>query len=232
MLSFSAQYLEQLIADCQVLEADGFGPKVLESADELLIYKLFRRKRWFSSALFSPYAKRFAANATKLKSRGFRTVEVQEIGYCKQLAYHMVVYDRLPGQSLRDRLKSQTSDVDREKIFVYLGKMMARLHASGVYFRSLHLGNLLWSDGGDFPLIDIADMRFYRRALSTALRQRNFRPLLKRMADHTLIGFDDWQLTVESYLDEVDLSTKEIERVKPQLLALGERLRTDLSDTV
>lgn len=226
MLSFSAQYLEQLIADCQVLEADGFGPKVLESADQLVIYKLFRRKRWFSSALFNPYAKRFVANATKLKSRGFRTIEVREIRYCKQLAYHMVVYERLPGQSLRDRLKSQISAVDREQVFVYLGKMMARLHADGVYFRSLHLGNLLWCDDGDLPLIDIADMRFYRRTLSTSLRQRNFRPLLKRMDDHILISFDDWNLAVESYLEEVDLSVKEVQGLKPQLLALAERLRT------
>lgn len=226
MLSFSARYLEQLIADCQVLEADGFGPKVLESADQLVIYKLFRRKRWFSSALFNPYAKRFVANATKLKSRGFRTIEVREIRYCKQLAYHMVVYERLPGQSLRDRLKSQISAVDREQVFVYLGKMMARLHAGGVYFRSLHLGNLLWCNDGDLPLIDIADMRFYRRTLSTSLRQRNFRPLLKRMDDHTLISFDDWNLAVESYLEEVDLSVKEVQGLKPQLLALAERLRT------
>ncbi|MBL4620843.1 MAG: hypothetical protein JKY89_00425 [Immundisolibacteraceae bacterium] len=224
MLSFNAQYLEQLIADCQVLEADGFGPKVLESADELVIYKLFRRKRWFSSALLRPYAKRFVDNATKLKSCGFRTITVQQIRYCKQLAYHMVVYEKLPGMSLRDHLKSEIDRADREAVFIYLGKMMARLHAGGVYFRSLHLGNLLWSEGGDFALIDIADMRFYRRSLSAGLRQRNFRPLLKRMDDHTLISFDDWAVTVESYLQAVDLPQQQIQRLKPRLLALGEGL--------
>ena len=225
MDSISAQYLEELVTTCQVLEKDGFGPKVLESADGLTIYKLFRRKRWFSSAQLRPYASRFVSNAAKIQSRGFRTITVRELSYCKQPAYHLVVYDKIPGISLRDLLKQELDSDRRAAVFALLGKMIARLHASGVYFRSLHLGNLLWDEGGDFALIDIADMRFYRRPLSAGQRCRNFRPMLKRKTDHSLIAFSDWQIIVDNYLLAAELGPQPAMTLKPKLLAVGEVLK-------
>ena len=226
MLSISTQQLEQLIADCKVLEKDGFGPKVLESSDGLIIYKLFRRKRWFSSALLRPYAKRFVDNAKKLEARGFRTTTIRELSYCKQSAFHLVVYDKVPGVSLRDYLKSE-AEHSGAQVFALLGAMIARLHSNGVYFRSLHLGNLLWDLGGDFPLIDIADMRFYRHSLTPGQRVRNFRPLLKRTTDHSLIDHESWALIVEHYLNNVDISSDQAAQLSPKLMALAEGLTTD-----
>ena len=225
MVSLSVKQLEQIIADCTVLEKDGFGPKVLESTDGLIIYKLFRRKRWFSSALLRPYASRFVANAQKLEARGFSTITIRELSYCKQPPIHLVVYDKLPGVSLRDYLNSLDSQHSRVAVFALLGEMIARLHDRGVYFRSLHLGNLLWHEGGDFPLIDIADMRFYRRGLTPGQRQRNFRPLLKRIRDHSLIEPASWEVMIDHYLKEAALSSSQKSKLQPKLTRLAAGLK-------
>jgi len=225
MVSLSVKQLEQIIAECTVLEKDGFGPKVLESADGLIIYKLFRRKRWFSSALLRPYASRFAANAQKLGVRGFSTITIRELSYCQQPPIHLVVYDKLPGVSLRDHLNSLDSPHNRTAVFAALGEMIARLHNSGVYFRSLHLGNLLWREGGDFPLIDIADMRFYRRGLTPDQRQRNFRPLLKRVRDHSLIDPASWEVMIDHYLKTAALSSSQKSKLQPKLTGLAAGLK-------
>ncbi len=195
MKSVSAEAINKLIADSKLLEADLFGPKVLESADGRLIYKLFRRKRWFSSALLRPYAVRFARNAERLKALGFATVNVREVSWCGALKYHLVTYEKVAGKSLRELANEEPDSI----IFTELGRMIARLHSKGVYFRSLHLGNLLRNQGGQLVLIDIADMRFYHRTLSAPQRRRNFQPLLNRMDDHHLLTADMWQTLINAY---------------------------------
>jgi len=43
----------------------------------------------------------------------------------------------------------------------------------GIYFRSLHLGNIVLTPEGSLGLIDIADLSFQRRPLSKAKARRN-----------------------------------------------------------
>ena len=69
----SAVDYQALRAGAVVLEADGFGEKVLQLADGRIL-KLFRRKRLLSSALYYPYARRFADNAHKLAAIGVPVV--------------------------------------------------------------------------------------------------------------------------------------------------------------
>ena len=232
MIATSAEQLEQIFAECQILEKDGFGPKVLESKDGLVIYKLFRRKRWFSSALLRPYAIRFVANAKKLEMLGFCTISIREISCCKRPAYHLVAYDKLPGISLRDYLDGlgdkaeAVKDESRAQVFASFGEMIARLHNNGVYFRSLHLGNLLWRECGDFPLIDIADMRFYQRSLTPAQRLRNFHPLLKRTIDHYLVDAASWELMIKSYLEFAAINSQQALRLGPKLTGLAAGLES------
>lgn len=213
----SAQALQQIITESRVLEADLNGPKVLESADGQIIYKLFRRKRWFSSALLWPYAVRFVRNARRLQSLGFSTIEVRQVYRCRELGYHLLTYDKLPGQSVRDLLRESA----QVALFARLGRFIAQLHAGGVYFRSLHLGNLLVAPQGSLALIDIADMRFFRRPLSASQRLRNFQPLLNRVDDHGLITPESWQLLVEAYATAAGID----EELAGLIRELGKQLR-------
>ena len=52
---------------------------------------------------------------------------------------------------------------------------MRRLHDEGIYFRSLHLGNVVLTPQGELGLIDIADVRLHRGPLTRFWRKRNLR---------------------------------------------------------
>lgn len=51
------------------------------------------------------------------------------------------------------------------------------LHRKGIYFRSLHLGNVILTPNGEFGLIDFSDMRIYPWPLPKFMRVRNIRRL-------------------------------------------------------
>ena len=59
---------------------------------------------------------------------------------------------------------------------------IVRPHDQGVYFRSLHLGNVILTPDGELGLIDFADLRIHPWGLGRYLRARNMRRMLA-MAD-------------------------------------------------
>ena len=69
MQPLSPERYRHLREGAQVIEADSHGEKVLRLADGNY-NKLFRRNRLISSALFWPYAQRFANNARRREQLG------------------------------------------------------------------------------------------------------------------------------------------------------------------
>lgn len=178
-----ARYLA-LREGAQVLEADGSGDKVLRLRDGSML-KLFRRKRLISSAVWYPYARRFADNCKTLAERAIPCPRVREVYRIPEIARDAVHYDPLPGNTLRQLLDDPNSgDALRHQ----LGLFIARLHDKGIYFRSAHLGNVVLTPEGELGLIDIADMRTYRRPLRKTQRLRNFKHMLRYKEDR------DWLL--------------------------------------
>lgn len=176
----SQNQFEQLARNAKVLEADGFGPKVLHLESGLFL-KLFRRKRWLSTALWRPYSVRFAKNAERLQHLGIPTLEVRALYLMEDKSMTAVLYSPLPGLSVT-QLASQPG-FRWEAIFTPLVEFIRDLHQKGVYFRSLHLGNIIQTPEGKFGLIDISDMRFMGKPLSSRLVRRNlthFHRYLKR----------------------------------------------------
>ncbi|UNK66929.1 polymerase [Pseudomonas simiae] len=170
----------QLCADAHVIEADGLGPKVLRLADGRFL-KVFRPRRWYTSGSFNPYSERFASNAEQLRTLGIPTPQILGL-YRLPDASSAVSYSPLPGLTLRQALQSLDNSL-RESLIERFGQFMAQLHERGVYFRSLHLGNVLLMDDGEFGLIDIADLRIYPSPLRNALRQRNLRHMQRYPQD-------------------------------------------------
>ncbi len=168
--------LQHLLAAAEELESDASGVKVARLPSGVYL-KLFRRKRLLSSAAWRPYAGRFVSNAHQLARLAVPTVCVRAYFHCPQAGRHVVAYQPLGGEVLRDRLRDGAS-VD----WSGLAQFVAHLHASGVYFRSLHSGNVVCVPGGGFGLIDIADLRVLRKPLGLARRVRNLRPLLRDAA--------------------------------------------------
>ena len=181
----------------EVLEADVFGDKVLRLVDGNFM-KLFRRKRLISSAALFPYAKRFADNARELKKRGVRCPDVLETYRVTNIARDVVHYQPLPGQTLRQLITDPTRDNDPELLKRY-GHFVAELHNQGIYFRSLHLGNVVLTPDNELGLIDIADLRMMRRPLRKNMCLRNFQHMRRYKVDHAWLLQEQGNLFFNSY---------------------------------
>ncbi|MGE1155890.1 O-antigen ligase family protein [Pseudomonas kitaguniensis] len=187
---------KQLCSNAQVIEADGLGPKVLRLEDGSFL-KLFRARRWFTSGSFNPYSERFASNSEQLREHDTPSPSILDL-YSLHDGSSAVRYQPLPGLTLRQALQSLDSSL-RESLVERFGRFMAQLHERGVYFRSLHLGNVLLMDDGEFGLIDVADMRIYPSALRNALRQRNLRHMQRYPQDRNWLFESHFEQLAKGY---------------------------------
>ncbi|MDI3398456.1 O-antigen ligase family protein [Pseudomonas sp. V88_4] len=211
----SASALQQLGNGAQVIEEDGLGPKVLRLADGSFL-KLFRRRRWYTSGSFNPYSERFAVNSEQLRRMGIPTPQVLNL-YRLDDGSSAVHYTPLPGHTLRQVLQGITAPAVRQALVERFGKFMAGLHEQGVYFRSLHLGNVLVLEDGEFGLIDLADLRIYPSPLSLSLRQRNLRHMQRYTVDQRWLFEDHFEALLQGYA--VTASKSAVENLHRQVLA-------------
>lgn len=160
----------------KVLEKDGFGDKVLHLTDGTFI-KLFRRKRLLSSAAIWPYAQRFADNAKKLEQLGIPCPKVIGVYRIAEIQRDIVHYHPLPGLTLRQLRNGEGNCPDdiRERFWKFVDKV----HDLGIYFRSMHLGNVVLTPEGELGLIDISDMQIRKKSLGKQLRTRNLAHIKK-----------------------------------------------------
>lgn len=178
-----------------VIEADGSGDKVLLLADGTLL-KFFRRKRLVSSALLFPYAKRFASNTRALQRRSVPCPNVLALYRIASIERDAVHYQPLAGETVRHLFKTEVGPGLRFE----LGQFVAALHAKGIYFRSLHLGNVVLTPQRQLGLIDVADMTCHRLALSTSKRLRNFQHMTRYTKDmEGLVATDGGKPFLEGY---------------------------------
>jgi O-antigen ligase/tRNA A-37 threonylcarbamoyl transferase component Bud32 len=207
--------LQQLTADARIIEEDGLGPKVLRLTDGSFL-KLFRRRRWYTSGSFSPYAERFAVNSLQLRNLGIPAPPILEL-YRLEDGSTAVHYSPLAGNTLRQVLQGITAPAVRQALVERFGKFMAQLHQQGVYFRSLHLGNVLVLEDGEFGLIDVADMRIYPSALSSSLRRRNLRHMQRYAEDRRWLFEDHFDALLQGYA--ATASKSDVDKLHRQVLA-------------
>ncbi len=165
----------------EVIESDGHGDKVLLLPDGSYL-KLFRRKRLLSTALYSPYVKRFAKNANKLAILGIPTVSIINLFRIPSIKRTAVHYSPLTGTTLRE-MKHDIND----SLALKLGKLIRELHDKGIYFRSLHFGNIVLTPNNQLGLIDISDMKFFFCSLSLKRRLRNLKHSARYSNDRDIL---------------------------------------------
>lgn len=186
----------------KVLEADGSGDKVLLLADGNFL-KLFRRKRLFTSAALFPYARRFAGNASALRLRDIPCPQILGLYRVPSIERDLVHYAPLAGQTLRQWLDANGDD--GAQLRRQLGRFVAELHESGVYFRSLHLGNIVLTPESRLGLIDIADLRAQRSKLGKWMRLRNFRHMLRYSDDRAWLLQENAADFLDGYLERASV---------------------------
>ena len=172
---------ERLREGAAIIEQDQHGIKVLQLADGTFM-KLFRRKRWISKTLFITPASRFANNSYVLQGLGIPSPVIIGLFKMRDPYRSIVHYQPLEGKTLRD-LKQKTPENWNATLLQELAMFISKLHDLGVYFRSLHLGNIVLTPGRQLGLIDISDMQCTGRSLRPSLRERNMRHLFRYEKD-------------------------------------------------
>lgn len=183
----TAQELRDWLEHGSVLEKDSRGPKVVLLQNGLIL-KIFytRRNPWL--ARINPPAKRFAQNAATLEKLGIQTPEITETLWLDQAkGLSACTYQPLPGMSLETLFMERPSDMDN--LIPELAGFIYRLHQQGVYFRSLHLGNVLLVPEGGLGLIDFLDLTKKRRQLNSWEVKRNLAHLRRYLHRRKISGF-------------------------------------------
>lgn len=183
MKQLALEDYQRLSEGAEVLEQDTHGPKALLTPSGSII-KLFRRKRLLSTATVYPHALRFRRNAQRLNRYGVPSVEVQELYHCPAIARDLAIYPWMPGTTLRRYAEEAPGGI---VLLGELAKFLALLHHKGIYFRSLHLGNVLVRPDNSLALIDVADLDFKWLPMGPLLRVRNFRHLFRYEQDLSLL---------------------------------------------
>ncbi len=207
---------QALVADAQVLQQENYGVKVWLLPDGRVL-KLFLVRRRISSARLVSYAARFERNARRLRRRGIRAPEVLDRFYCAAIGRHGVVYRRLPGEPLEKLLEKGADEGLLRRFAVFLSE----LHDKGIYFRSVHPGNVLLMDDGGFGLIDVQDVRFRPWPLGAGLRARNFRHLFGSRDHSSGLRAFGWERFADLYLDALPPARRR--RLAPRLARAGRK---------
>ncbi len=209
----SAAEFRQLRAGAQLLERDYRGEKVLLTPDKHII-KLFYPRRRFTSARIYPYAHRFCNNARQLREKGIITVQCEQLRYDRTNRRHLITYPLLPGTTLRNTLKEVSN---REDYLEKLASYLVTLHTRGILFRSVHLGNILVLENGDYGLIDVADMTIQSAPLGLRKRARNFRHLLHDREDREQLDSYGYGRFLEHYEAAAGISGSRRTRLRSYL---------------
>lgn len=171
----TAQELERWLATGKVLEADARGPKVV-ALDDCSFLKIFHTRRHPMLARLQPAAQRFANNAALLRRLGIAAPVVTETFWIdRNRGLSGCLYEPLPGISI-DTLSKQSPE-RLDELLPRLASFIRGLHGKRLYFRSLHIGNILLLPSGNFGLIDFLDLKQNRLPLSRWHVQRNLRHL-------------------------------------------------------
>ncbi|MBB3102660.1 toluene tolerance protein [Azomonas macrocytogenes] len=183
----SAQEQEKWLEDGQVLEKDSRGPKVLLLEDGLIL-KIFHTRRHVLLNRLTPPAQVFSRNGEILANSGICVPEIVETFWLdKDKGLSACRYRPLPGESIESLFKRNSQQI--EPLLPDLATFIALLHREGIYFRSLHLGNILQLPDGRFGLIDFLDLRKKRRRLTQGEIKRNFMHLSNYLDRRKLEAF-------------------------------------------
>lgn len=209
-----AELSQWLAAADKIYEQDQHGVKVAKLNNGDFI-KIFRVKNFFSITHFFSYARSFSRNAERLSRLGIPTIKVKHLYHIQNTNKSAVVYEPLRGQTISDALYAKNISIETA---TNLGAFIANLHHKGIYFRSLHLGNIVLTADNQLGLIDIADMTIFPWPLDTRRRLRNFSRLWRNFEDKFLFGYESICALVEGYHSKCKKSNINLQDIKKRIM--------------
>jgi tRNA A-37 threonylcarbamoyl transferase component Bud32 len=197
MIILNESEYKELLKETETIEKDQSGEKVLKYTDGKYM-KLFRRKRLFSSALIYPYWRRFVRNAHSLKKKGIPTIDkIESVVRVPHIKKTGVVYLPLKGDTLKFLIVNKNAPSNLPEQF---GEFVSELHHKGIYFSSLHLGNVVMTASGEMGLIDISDMRSVPFQIPLFTRKTNLDYLFRCRQGMKLFTDSEQNEFIDAYL--------------------------------
>lgn len=209
--TISGKELEALLRDKEVLFGTRQQPSLMLSQDNEIIKFFYRRKRW-STSRFYPQASRFHANSQRLGELKINAPMVKEIIHCPDVPTDLIIYDRLDGCDLRTLCEQ-----GKTKCLVELTEFLINLHDKGIYFRAIHLANVLKQNDG-MAIVDISDLSTQSRPLSPWQRARNIAHLFNARYDQMHFQQYGLERFVNDYLARGGLSKREARWLRWRLI--------------
>ena len=211
--------LADLVSQSSLLEGEVSKPKVLLDANGY-IYKFFYQpdRKLSSRTLFPPF-KQFVKNSQILSKRNVQTVSVCETMIAQDKRFDAIRYQAIEGHDFREHLKQ--SDHGAISIIV---DIMTELHHQGVFFRAIHLGNILHQPNGDYALIDISDCWFSFGKLNTFKRARNLAHLMNYHSDKSYFSNYGNDRFLNEYADKSKLNKTSLWFIKAYVRHKGVKL--------
>ncbi|MBX3708525.1 MAG: hypothetical protein KIT56_01390 [Gammaproteobacteria bacterium] len=182
----------------------GYGkqPKVFEKDGNTIIKLFYPKKRLLSSDKYRPYALRFQNNILSLRMHGYDVPNVIKTEYCSELKIYLVYYQKIEGEDIRG-----LANKGKLEAIQHVADLIADLHQKGIFFRSIHLENLLYKPDGTIALLDITDVRFQSTSLTMYSRYRNLKHLLQEPNDRALWQAFGISNFLKAYFKSTTLST-------------------------
>jgi tRNA A-37 threonylcarbamoyl transferase component Bud32 len=123
---------------------------------------------------------------------------------CRDPGMHFVIYTLVPGPSIRELGGCEPS---ADEILGRLAVYLAKLHQNGVYFKALHLGNIIVQRDGSFALIDFHSTKFYRMPVSVNKRLKNLKNMLHYAQDYALLECYGLDPFIREYLQSSGMTS-------------------------
>ena len=192
-----------------VEKADDLGHrKTFHKKNEII--KIFNVRGYISSGFFNTYASRLIKNSIKLKDYEIASIEItNELAFQYNNRLSGVSYKYIPGKTYRDLGNKIPKDMIPD-----LAKYISIIHKKGIYFRAMHLGNILLHNKKLF-LIDIAKIHFYPWPLFIFTRARAFRRMIKYKDDIKNFGLINFKNLISEYMNSSKFNS--FERIRFQL---------------
>lgn len=192
-----------------VEKADDLGHrKTFHKKNEII--KIFNVRGYISSGFFNTYASRIIKNSIRLTEHEIPSIEItNELAFQYNNRLSGVSYKYIPGKTYRDLGNKITKEMITD-----LAKYISIIHKKGIYFRAMHLGNILLHNKKLF-LIDIAKIHFYPWSLFIFTRARAFRRMIKYQDDIKHFGLINYKNLISEYM--VSSKFNHFERIRFQL---------------
>ena len=194
-----------------ILSDSKAGPKVLKMQNGDIIKIFYDTPK---IPLSTPHALRFNRSAQILKTAGFLAPKIKSLQYYPTQKAYVMIYSEIPGQDFRS-----LSSKAHPEVLGKLPSFLASLHQKGIFYRGIHLGNVLLTPAQEIALVDITNVSNSNKPLSLKQRAKNLAHFVYYWRDVVVFTAYSRRRFLDEYARAAKLNTEVLRQLR-HLIAL------------